>query len=333
MRLARDGLLRQHVARQAAAVEEPGELRGSHPARGPHRLGVGAKRARRAGRPRPGQAAEHREHVSDEDAARRRGRVGRDHVASERHLERPPPDRPVGGQVGHRKRASRRVLVIDHRPRQLARVEVIRELGQPLDRRREVRLANRLAVGNEPSSGPEDRTDLGGELEDPADCDEHRVLPARARHAARGRLGRGHQEVVPGHRPKPAVHGAKSREDAGHRARRRADVELLRRLLVEGHEHPLDLAEPAVSGHLLPRDRREGVEDMDAPGPRGPHHQEASAARARQPGLGGPRHRAGGDRRVDRVPAALEHARRGAGGDCVAGCDRSSHDEILGPLS
>ena len=91
----------QHVAAEPSAVEEPGETRGTHPAGGAHGLGVGPQRARPARRERPGHALEHRQHVPDQGAARRRRRVRGDDVAAVRGgaaaVATPagrPPDRP-----------------------------------------------------------------------------------------------------------------------------------------------------------------------------------------------------------------------------------------------
>jgi hypothetical protein len=267
--------------------------------------------------------------VPDQDAAGRRRRVRGDDVAAVRDEERPPPRRAVGRQVGGRERPAGLVLVGDDRPGQLARVQILGPLRQPRDRGGQIGLTDRRALADQLTSGPEDRAHLGRVPQDLADRDQHGVLPARAADAAGGRLGGGQEQLGPRHRSEPAVDGIEAREDAGDGARRRPDVELLGRLLVEGHEHALDLRQPAAGGQVEPRDCGERV-DQAGGAARRPHHQEAAAARAGEARLGRPGHRAGGDDGVERVPAALQHVRARPGGDRVAGCDRCSHGASLG---
>ena len=266
---------------------------GAHPRGGPHRLGVGPQRARPARRPRPGDALEHREHVADQDAARRRRRVRHDHVAAVRDLERPPPDRPVGGQIGHGQRPAGRVLVVHHRPGQLARVEVVGPLGQPLDRRGQIGLADRLALGDQrPAAARRPRS--------PPAC------AAGCRGWRRGRRTARPSSRRRGRRPRPP---ARSRSRQGIDPKRRctawspartpgtahAAAPMWNTCVVCSSNGTSLPARPRASlrsaGSLPARDRRERVEDVHAPRPRRAHHQEAAAARARQPRLGRPRHR------------------------------------------
>ena len=184
----------------------------------------------------------------------RRRRVGDDLAAAVvGHAQRPPPHRPVGGQVGHRQPPAGHVLVVDHRRRQAAVVEVARaELGQALDRAGELGLAHALALAHEPPAGGEHLARLGRVLQDDLDRDQHRLLAAGRGDALVGRGRCGHQQVAPRLRPEAAVHGREAGDDAGHRAGGRADVEHLRRLLVERDVDGVGPAEAAIGRQVVP---------------------------------------------------------------------------------
>ena len=251
---AADRLVREHVPGEAAAVQELLEAAIAHPPRRAHRLGIGAQGAGAAGRKRLGDAAQHRQHVPDQHPARRRRRVGDDLAAAVvGHPQRPPPHRPVGGQVGHRQPPAGRVLVVDHRGRQAAVVEVARpQLGQPLDRAGQLRLAHALALAHEPPARREHGPHLGCVLEHDLDREQHRLLAARRGDALVRRGRRGHQQVAPRPRPEAPVHGREPGDDAGDGAGGRADVEHLGRLLVERHVDRVDVRQRPVGGRSRP---------------------------------------------------------------------------------
>ena len=273
----------QHVAPEAAAVEEPGEPRPCASAPAARIVSAYARsvRARPGGRG-PGTPSSTDEHVTDEDAARRRRRVRRDHVASVGNLERAPPDRPVGGQIRHRERAARRVLVIDHRPGQLARVEVIGALGQPLDRRRRGP-AGESARLRRPAAPSGQKTALTSGVclrisrmaTSTAYCPPELATPRSAASAA-GR-SRSRQGIDPNRRC-TAWRPARTPGTA------HAAAPMWNTCVVcssNGTSTRSTSASIRSARRLLARDRRERVEDVHAPRPRRAHHQEPAAARAR----------------------------------------------------
>ena len=215
------------------------------------------------------------------------------------------------------------VLVVDHRPRQLAAVQHVRPVvRQQLDRARQLLLHDHVALPDVAAARGEDRRGLRRAGQDRPDRVEHRLLPVVRGHASRRRRGRRPHQLSPRQPPVPAVRRVQPRHHSRHRAGRRPDMEHLRGPLVERHQHVLDLDQPPSCRQIPAGDGRERVQQRRLP-PRRPHHHEAAAARPGQRRLRRPRHRARRDHRVHSGASGLQRRRTGTRRQLVACGDRS----------
>ena len=285
-----------------------------------------------AGRQRLGDAAQHRQHVRDQDAARRGRRVGDDLAAAVvGHPQRPPPDRPVGGQVGHRQPpAGRRAGGRPSRSRGRRRRSRARP-ARPAARscrpgRAGARARPRARTGRRARTRPAPRA-----------CARARPGSRRAPPAGRRSRRRPHSRPL----RRASADRATAATRSG-RARRRGPATTpgtaqaaapMWNTCVVCSSNGTSTASGSPSGRsarqVAARDGRERVEQVHLARAGGPHQQEAASARADQPGLGRPRHRRGGDGGIDRVSALGEDGGGGAGGLLMSGGGGGPHAGIV----
>jgi len=120
-------------------------------------------------------------------------------------------------------------------------------------------------------------------------------------------LDRRLQQLPPGQAAVRPVHGLEAERGAGHRARRLADPEHLRRLAVAA-EADVDRVHlrAARPRQAEPRSRDEEVGDARRAAVRGQDERKPAGPRARERALGDPAGERGRDTGVDRVAAFLE---------------------------